>query len=127
MRIKITQNKGLNTATKKLTLFQRLRISAILHKHGRLGISALASVTPVDTGETARSWAYEIAETSTGYSISWTNSNIVGGGTPLVILLHYGHGTRGGRFVEGNDFINPAMQSVVDNILESIKKEVANV
>ena len=126
MDIKITQSKGLTSATKKLTLFQRLRISAILNTYGKLGVSALSSATPVATGETARSWTYALAETSTGYSISWSNSNVVGG-TPLVILLHYGHGTRGGTFIQGRDFINPVIQSVIDDLSKSIKKEVANV
>jgi len=126
MQIKIKQNKGLVLTTKKLTLLQRLQLSTILHKHGRLGITLLSSVTPRDTGETAESWSYTVVKTSNGYKISWMNASMAGG-TPLVILLHYGHGTRGGTFISGNDFINPAMQSVFDSLSKSITKEVANV
>jgi len=126
MQIKITQNKGLSLTTKKLTLLQRLQLSGILHEHGRLGIAHLSSVTPRDTGETAGSWSYTVVKTSNGYKISWMNASMAGR-TPLVILLHYGHGTRGGSFIPGNDFINPATQSVFDSLSKSITKEVANV
>jgi len=124
MEIKIKQNRGLTKAIKELSPLQRLRILSILNTHGKLGISLLASVTPRASGETASSWNYIIDKTSTGYSIGWCNSNVVGR-TPLVILLHYGHGTRGGTFIQGRDFINPAMQSIVDAISKSIMKEVS--
>ncbi len=126
MQIKIKQNKGLNITTKKLTLLQRLQLSSILHNHGRLGVTYLSSVTPRDTGETAESWSYTVVKISSGYKISWSNGRMAGG-TPLVILLHYGHGTRGGSFIPGNDFINPATKSVFDSLSKSITKEVANV
>jgi len=126
MEIKVIQNKGLDLHTKKLTSLQRLQFSNILHKHGRLGVSLLASVTPVDTGETARSWSYTVVKTGNGYKISWMNTNMAGG-VPLVVLLHYGHGTQSGRFIQGNDFINPAIKSAFDSLSKSITKEVANV
>jgi len=116
MEIKVIQNKGLDLHTKKLTSLQRLQFSNILHKHGRLGVSLLSSVTPVDTGETARSWSYTVVKTGNGYKISWMNTNMAGG-VP----------TQSGRFIQGNDFINPAIKSAFDSLSKSITKEVANV
>lgn len=94
-----------------------------LDKYGELGVSALASATPVDTGNTAASWNYEIETTKHGIRISWTNSN-VNDGVPIAVLLQYGHATRSGTFVEGRDYINPAILPIFDDIAESIWKEV---
>lgn len=98
---------------------------AILEKYADQGTRALESATPKDTGLTANQWSHEIEITSRGFSIHWTNNNLVDG-LPVVILLQYGHGTRSGSFVEGRDFINPAMRPIFDTIAENLWKEVTD-
>jgi hypothetical protein len=97
----------------------------ILDSYGRQGVFALSQATPKDTGETANSWGYRISKTKKGYRINWTNSSNKDG-VPIVILLQYGHGTRGGTFVEGIDFINPVMRPILQNIAENLWKEVTS-
>lgn len=94
-----------------------------LDKYGREGVAALASATPVDSGLTAQSWYYEI-EHNRGYStITFNNSNIQNG-IPIAILLQYGHGTRNGGWVQGRDYINPAIQPIFDRLANDAWKEV---
>jgi hypothetical protein len=95
----------------------------IFDRYGMIGVRELEVATPRDSGLTANSWSYKVNRTSKGYSLGWYNSNMAGN-TPLVILIQYGHGTRGGAFVQGTDFINPAIRSVLDKIAEDIWKEV---
>ena len=94
-----------------------------LDKYGREGVAALASATPVDTGLTANSWYYKIENQNGRVSISFLNSN-VNKGVPIAIILQYGHGTRNGGWVQGRDYINPAIQPIFDKIVESAWKEV---
>lgn len=94
-----------------------------LHTYGEIGVKALASATPIDTGKTASSWDYKIKQTKNSISLIWTNSNIVDG-VPVVILIQYGHGTRSGTYVQGFDFINPIMRPIFDEISEQIRREV---
>jgi hypothetical protein len=98
----------------------------ILDYYGRLGVSELSNATPKDTGLTAASWNYKVKITKKGYSIEWTNSNTTSTGIPLVILLHYGHGTRSGAYVKGIDFINPALKPILDSIAKKLTKEVTS-
>lgn len=114
-----------NNSEKFLSGVKKKNYRAILEKYAREGLLALRSATPKDTGETANSWDFEIITKRNGFSISWTNSNLVEG-VPVVILLQYGHGTRGGTFVEGRDFINPAMRPIFDQISENLWKEVTS-
>lgn len=95
----------------------------ILHKYGKAGVDALSAATPVDTGETSKMWRYEITTNNSSSSVTWINDS-VNNGIPIVILLQYGHGTRNGGYVTGTDFINPAIKSVMDNIADSIWREV---
>lgn len=94
-----------------------------LDKYGRKGVAALASATPVDTGLTANSWYYKIEEKAGIVQISFCNSNIQNG-VPIAIILQYGHGTRNGGWVEGRDYINPAIQPIFDEITKSAWEEV---
>lgn len=94
-----------------------------LDRFGREGVSALSSATPVDTGLTASSWYYEIEHGNDRVTISFHNSNIQNG-VPIAVILQYGHATRNGGWVEGRDYINPAIQPVFDRIVESAWKEV---
>lgn len=94
-----------------------------LDKYGREGVAALASATPVESGLTASSWYYEIKHQNGSVSITFNNSH-VNKGVPIAIVLQYGHGTRNGGWVEGRDYINPAIQPVFDNIVDAAWKEV---
>lgn len=94
-----------------------------LDKYGRAGVVALSSATPVDSGLTARSWYYEIERQNGRISINFCNSN-VNEGVPIAIILQLGHGTGTGGWVEGRDYINPAIQPIFDEIVNNAWKEV---
>lgn len=94
-----------------------------LDKYGKAGVAALASATPVDSGLTANSWYYEIVRGNGTASITFYNSNIHKG-IPIAIILQYGHGTGTGGWVEGRDYINPAIQPIFDELAENAWKEV---
>lgn len=103
----------------KMDLFQNLE------RYAREGVSALASATPIDSGETAASWDYEIRTTKNQVSIYWTNSN-VNNGIPIAVLIQYGHRTKNGGYVLGRDYINPAIRPIFDKIADSVWKEVTS-
>lgn len=94
-----------------------------LDKYGREGVSALASATPSDTGKTASSWFYEIVRKNGSVSIEFHNSNIQNG-VPIAIILQYGHGTGTGGWVEGRDYINPAIRPIFDRLANDAWREV---
>ena len=94
-----------------------------LDKYGREGVAALSSATPKDTGLTADSWYYKIENKNGSAKITFNNSNIQNG-VPIAIILQYSHGTRNGGWVEGRDYINPAIQPIFDKIAEEAWKEV---
>lgn len=95
----------------------------MLDKYGREGVAALSSATPVDTGLTASSWYYKITKTNTDITISYCNSNLEDG-VPIAIILQYGHGTGTGGWVQGRDYINPAIRPIFDKLAENAWKEV---
>jgi hypothetical protein len=97
---------------------------ADLDHYGRLGVDALAMATPVDTGLAASSWYYQIIDDRSGPTLSWFNDDIEGGFS-VVIGIQYGHGTRGGTYVQGRDFINPAIKPIFDSIAQDIWKKVS--
>ena len=94
-----------------------------LDKYGKAGVAALSSATPVDTGNTAKSWYYKIVNKKGSITITFYNSNIQNG-VPIAIILQYGHSTRNGGWVQGRDYINPAIQPIFDKIAEAAWKEV---
>ena len=98
------------------------RIRSVLDRYGRQGVAALQAYTPKDSGETANSWKYEIFN----LGIAWSNTNVTSNGTPIAILLQYGHGTKNGGYVQGRDYINPALQPIFDEIADNCWKEVEN-
>lgn len=95
----------------------------VLDKYGKLGVQALSAATPIDSGITAQSWRYEIKRTDTGAKLEFYNSN-VNDGVPIALILQYGHGTGTGGWVEGRDYINPALLPVFDGILNDVWKEI---
>ena len=98
------------------------KINSILNEYGRQGVAALQSVTPKDSGTTSDSWSYSLIP----MGIVWSNSNATNEGTPIAILLQYGHGTRNGGYVQGRDYINPAVRPIFDEIADACWKEVEN-
>ena len=96
---------------------------ADLDKYGREGVAALASATPFDSGLTANSWYYEVTYDKSGAKITFNNSN-VNDGVPIAIILQYGHGTGTGGWVQGRDYINPAIQPIFDRIVNEAWREV---
>ena len=94
-----------------------------LDKYGREGVAALSSATPIDSGKTANSWSYEITNKDGSVTITFNNSNIQNG-VPIAIILQYGQGTRNGGWVQGRDYINPAIQPVFDEIVDKAWREV---
>ena len=108
---------------------ERVKESAkigVLDKYGREGVAALASATPVETGKTANSWYYEIKRQNGFVSLEFKNSNIKDG-VPIAVILQYGHGTGTGGWVQGRDYINPAIQPIFDKRADSAWKEVTKI
>ena len=88
-----------------------------LETWGRMGVDALASATPADTGLTAESWGFRITKDDYGPVIEWFNTHVDDQGVQIAVLLQYGHGTGTGGYVQGRDYINPAIQSVFERIV----------
>ena len=98
----------------------------VLDKYGRAGVAALSSATPIKTGLTASSWSYEIERQNGSVALTFYNSN-VNKGVPFAIILQYGHGTGTGGYVQGRDYINPAIQPIFDQLAEEAWKEVTSI
>lgn len=122
--IKIKHKGDYSKVTKYFERIRKAVSTRMLEKYGQRGVEALASNTPVDTGLTAKSWYYEIEIKNGTARISFCNSNIQNG-VPIAIILQYGHGTRNGGWVEGRDYINPAIQPIFDEIVKNAWKEVS--
>lgn len=108
-----------------LTKMAKDDIFSQMDKYGMMGVAALSSATPVRTGETSESWYYETLIERGVHKIIWRNSHMAGA-VPLVILLQYGHGTGTGGYVQGHDFINPAIQPIFDQISADLWKAVTS-
>jgi len=106
--------------------FERLEEAihvGFLDRFGKAGVDALSTATPVDSGRTASSWGYEIEHSKTSVRLSFYNTNIQNG-VPIAIVLQYGHGTRNGGWVEGSDYINPALRPIFNQIANESWKEI---
>ena len=115
--------------SKATRYFERTREASrvkVLEKYGKEGVAALSSATPVESGQTAGSWGYEISRSSGSAKITFVNSNI-NNGFPVAIMLQYGHGTGTGGWVQGRDYINPAIQPIFDKIANEAWKEVTRI
>lgn len=110
-----------------MTWLKRIKFDSLMDKlnqYGQEGVEALRQATPKRTGLTAQSWSYEIISQPDKLEIVWKNSHIENG-VPIAIILQYGHGTGTGGYVQGIDYINPAMQPVFDEIVDNVWKEIA--
>ena len=123
--IKITTQGKFEKTRRFFNKMSRFEIRSKLDQYGRKGVAALASATPIDSGETANSWDYEITESGGGYAIQWINTH-VNKGVNIAIILQYGHGTGTGGYVVGRDYINPAIQPIFDEMAATIWKEVTS-
>lgn len=118
--------KGSFTKTENfLTKMSRGEIFNLLEGYAREGVAALAAATPVDSGLTASSWDYKITRSVGRTIITWSNSNVVNG-SPIAVMLQHGHGTGTGGYVQGMDYINPAIKPVFDKIAEKAWKAVTS-
>ena len=118
------RHKGdLSKTTRFLEKAKRAIRLSDLDKYGRAGVEALAAATPVESGLTASSWEYKIESKNGSITITFYNTNIQNG-VPIAIILQYGHGTGTGGWVEGRDYINPAIQPIFDTIANDAWREV---
>lgn len=124
MGLSITTSGSFDKTDKFLAYLGKGNLYKNLDVYARRGVSALAAATPVDSGATAEGWNY-ILETGPGYaSIWWINTHVDATGDPIAILLQYGHGTGTGGYVQGRDYINPAIRPIMDEIANAVWKGV---
>lgn len=124
--ITFRQKGDFSKASRYLERLKEAAKLGVLDKYGREGVAALVSATPTETGLTASSWTYEIERKGSSVSIVYKNSNI-NKGVPIAVILQYGHGTGTGGWVQGRDYINPAIQPVFDRIADEAWKEVTKI
>ena len=123
-KIIVFKQKGNFKKTRKfLKRCSNLQLDDLLDQYGKEGVEALARAPPKDTGKTAASWSNAVHKSDGRSTITWSNSNIVDG-VPIAVILQYGHGTRNGGYVEGVDYINPAMRPIFERIAQRAWGEV---
>ena len=121
--IKVTSKGNWNQTNAYLTRLSSGNHLKVLEKFGPIGVRALAQATPKESSLTANSWTYEVESRAGFFKMSWLNTH-VNDGANIAILLQFGHGVRGGGYVEGRDFINPAIRPVFDQMAEEMWKAV---
>ena len=125
MRVNFEVSGGFTKTERFLNRMKRREYLNVLDEFGRYGVQALRNATPVDSGATAEAWDYEIKRTRDCTEIVWINSNI-NDGVPIAVILQYGHGTGTGGYVQGRDYINPAIRPIFDKIAEKAWKVVTS-
>lgn len=123
--ISITQTGNYKKTERFLHGLVELHFARKLDRYGQRGVDALRRATPIDSGNTADHWSYEIFEEPGRTSIYWKNDNI-NKGVNIAVILQYGHGTRNGGYVQGIDYINPAMKPIFQEIADAAWKEVVS-
>ena len=121
--LRFTHKGDFSKTTKFLRNAKKAPRSSILEKYAQKGVDALSKATPAETGMTAASWTYKIKTTKTSVTIDFVNTN-VNKGVPIAIILQYGHATGNGGWVEGRDYINPAIQPIFDELANELWREV---
>lgn len=121
--LKLTSKGDFSKATNYFKKLQRASKVEIAEKYGNAGVAALSSATPVDSGRTASSWYFTVDNQNGNIKINFCNSN-VNNGVNIAIILQYGHGTGTGGWVEGRDYINPAIQPIFDKLADAAWREV---
>jgi len=125
VRISLSDSGGFKKTEQFLRSLQKLPIEKLVEPQAQRGVRALSAATPIDSSRAATSWGYDIKKTANAVTITWTNSDVEGG-FPVVIMLQYGHGTGTGGYVQGIDFINPAIRPIFDQIAETVWKAVTS-
>jgi hypothetical protein len=121
--ITFTQKGSFKNIERYLNKVNNAKAMSVLDKYGSIGVNALANATPVETSETANAWSYTIVRRKGYYSIRWHNSHIEDG-IPIAVLIQYGHGTGTGGYVQGRDYINPAIRPIFDRMVAEFWREV---
>lgn len=124
--IKIWQKGDFSKTFRFLNKLENYNFIDKLNRCGKKGTEALAAATPKDTGLTSQSWEYEVKSTKDTVTVTFTNTNIQNG-VPIAVILQYGHATKNGYWVEGIDYINPALKPVFEEIADEIWEEVKKV
>lgn len=124
--IKVGDKGDFKKTFKFLRAMKEKRFLKNLDKYGQMGVDALAAATPKRTGLTAESWTYDITDNGEQLIISWNNTNVKKGYYNVALMIQYGHGTGTGGWVEGIDYINPALKPVFDKIADAVWMEVKN-
>lgn len=125
-RVTFTEKGNFNNTEKYLSRLKTAQLYAVLNKYGSLGVNALSNATPKESGETAASWYYTIVQRKGYYSIRWHNHHIEDG-IPIAVLIQYGHGTGTGGYVQGRDYIMPAIRPIFDQIAAEAWREVTRI
>ena len=125
MCIKFTTKGDWGKTYSYLKRLQSNKAFAIMEKYGQQGVTALAAATPVETSETANSWTYEVVRKKGYFAIHWHNTHVEDG-IPIAVILQYGHGTGTGGYVQGRDYIMPAIQPIFDAMVNEIWREVTS-
>ena len=124
--IKFTQKGDFSKLTKYLQKHSNSHFLKKLEQYGQIGIDALREATPKDTGLTANSWLCDVHVQTNRVELDWYNTNY-NNGVPIAVILQYGHGTGTGGWVEGTDYINPAMKPIFEKISEDLWKEMTEI
>lgn len=126
MEISFTTKGSFKNTEKFLASMKNINstIRRVVEAEAQRGVQALIAATPKDSGLAASSWGYKIVQNGSRVQIIWTNSNKEGGGFPVAIMLQYGYGTGSGGYVQGRDYINPAMKPLFDKIADNVWKAV---
>lgn len=124
--ITFTQKGNFSNTERYLNRLKTLELNSILNKYGTMGVNILSNATPKESGETAESWYYTIVQRPGYYSIRWHNRH-ENDGVPIAVILQYGHGTGTGGYVQGRDYINPAVRPLFEEMLDLAWKEVTRV
>ena len=125
MEISFDQSGDFNNTEKFLNAIAHLDIRSFLNAIAQEGLIALENATPVDTGLASKSWGVEIKQSRGRYTITWTNSDIENG-FPVAVMIQYGHGTGNGGYVQGIDYINPALAPIFDRFAQDMWKAVTS-
>lgn len=123
--ISVKHSGSFDKTIRFLNKMKKRDVKTLLNKCGKRGVDLLSKNTPVDSGKTASSWRYNIIESNGIYTVEFLNDNIQNG-VNIAIILQYGHGTRNGGYVQGRDYINPAIQQAFDEMTDALWKEVVN-
>lgn len=125
MGIKFVHKGDFKKTERFLSKMMKRDYTKVLNKYGQMGVDALSRATPVDSGTTAASWSYKVEKSGSSATIYWINNNI-NHGVSIAIILQYGHGTGTGGYVQGRDYINPAIRPVFDKMADAAWKEVTS-